>query len=89
MTDAQTWFRISTWSETIQPVTVVKFTDSTVWTSQTTRHKRRGSYENWFQSWDEAYAFILNEAEEAVRLARERLSRTENKLAKIKMMVRP
>jgi hypothetical protein len=89
MTDAQTWFRTSSWSRTIDPVTVVKFTDGTVWTSQNSRHKRRSSHENWFQSWDEAHAFLLSEAEEMVRLDKTRLMRSEGKLEEIKAMVRP
>ena len=63
-------------------------TESSVWIDGR-RRARRSGYENYFDTWDEAHAFLLDAAEKSLNLARSRLEQRQGSYGNIKGLKRP
>lgn len=48
--------------------------------------RKRGSYESYFQTWEEAHEFLMKEAEEKLDIARRRLATAQAHMGNIKGM---
>lgn len=84
-----TWYRARFgWNFEIEPVLVSKCTDMSVWIGGH-RRARTGTWENYFQTWDEAHAQLLKTAEARVQNARDELQRANDKLGNVKGMRKP
>jgi hypothetical protein len=75
------------WGE-IKPVEVERETESSVWISGR-RQSKRSSYQNYFDSWEEARAFKIEDCEREVAAARRELEYANSKLGNIKGMKKP
>lgn len=53
------------------------------------REAKRSARQNWHDTWEEAHAFILAEAQASVDSLRRRLERATDKLGNIKGMKKP
>jgi len=78
------------WDE-IEAVEVLRETDKMVFLpgrgrSKEEREAKRSDYQNWFDSWDEAKAFLVADAEKAVEAARMNLERAKGKLVRLRGM---
>jgi hypothetical protein len=51
-----------------------------------TRSNIEGKYENFFDSWEEAHAFLVDRAEKSVENKKQRLHEEKSKLGQIKTM---
>lgn len=61
-----------TWGTTIEPVQVEKETVSSIWIDGR-RSAKRSSYENYFDTWDEAKEFLTEYANSVLATARRSL----------------
>jgi hypothetical protein len=79
------------WNE-IEPVEVVRETKSQVvllrkGIVQTERREaKRSEYSNWFDTWEEAHAFLIERAEAEVQALRGQLEQAKGRLGNIKGM---
>jgi hypothetical protein len=67
----------------IVPVTVERATDSFVWIGGRRHAKRSTDYDQYFPTWDEAQAWLIERADEAVAYRREKLANAEDARAAI------
>ena len=77
-----------TWFGTIQKIDVEKETSSSVWIGGRRRAKE-GQSERFYDTWLEAWDYLLEEANKDVMLARRRLEMANGKLGNIKGMKEP
>jgi hypothetical protein len=81
------------YDKNIEPVKVVRETDKKVFFISSigiTRHEaKRSHYWNWFDTWEEARKFLLDEATAKVNQARNALQRAHDELGNIKGMKPP
>jgi hypothetical protein len=95
-----TKYKASAHHTRIEPVQVEKETTAAIWFKDWTfaggpgsgelrRHLKRTSYENYFDTWDEAKAFLFAEAEAAVFNARRQLERANAHLGNVKGLRQP
>jgi len=63
-------------------------TESSVWIKGS-RSAKRSSYENYWDSWQEAHGFIMKKAERDVQCIRMRLEQAKGSLGNIKGMREP
>jgi hypothetical protein len=71
--------------ETIVKVEVERETESCVWIKGRRNNKKSG-WENFFDTWQEAHAFVIQNAEEKVFNIVNELARAKHELEKIKGM---
>lgn len=81
-----TWYR-TRWNK-IEPVTVQKFTSGSVWIDGR-RNARVIEWQGHFQTWEEAHAHLLSQANLDVLQARNALQRAQDVLGNIRGMKRP
>lgn len=99
---SETWYRTGGWKQIIEPVEVVKVTEKSVtvveqrWTLDggvgepaKVRHPKRSASYNFFQTWEEAHAYLLDKAEREVNGARLRLNDATGRLGNIKGLKKP
>lgn len=72
--------------ETAAAVWIKSWTFKGAGTGPERRHNKRSTYENYFDTWDEAKAFLLDAAEQQVVNARGRLERATGHLGNVKGM---
>ena len=70
-------------------VDVVKQTDKTVWLTNGMRERKETDYHNYFDTWEEAHAAMVEKAERIVRNTRQRLEHQKGMLGNIKGMKKP
>lgn len=75
-------------SNKITAVEIERETETSVWIDGQRRQKR-SSYENYWDTWDEAYAHILGKAERKAVSARIHLNTANNELDSIKSITKP
>lgn len=88
----ETWYkaRAGNWKSNIDPVVVVKETGSFIILKGDTRKSaKRGLYENYFKTWDEAKAFLLENAEIDVTHAKDKLQSARSYLGNIQSLKPP
>ena len=81
----------------IDPVEVDRITDKSVWFTTTNafgaekqrRVARHGSYENYYDTWEEAHADLLAKAEGQLNAARRRLQEAQGHYGNVKGMKKP
>lgn len=83
-----TWYRISNYGETIESFDIVEVTPGYVkfrelWSNRPflTREKKNGQ---WFPSWDEAHAALVQRAQESVTYCADQLHRARTTLGMVK-----
>lgn len=93
---AETWFRTGGFRQAIEPVKVLKATEKTVevereWNGRvtTSRSHKRSTYDNYFPTWEEAHAFLLEKAETRLEGARVGLQKAQNEYFIVKGMKKP
>ncbi len=70
----------------IKAIEVLRETDKMVYISEHTREAKRSDHQNWFDSWDDAKAFLVAKAKEEVAIAQMNLERAKVKLWQIQGM---
>ncbi len=80
--------------EKIEAIEVLRETEKCVYLPDTkyrAEHKelKRSEWTNWFDSWEEAHAFLVAEAEDKVSVARSRVEILKGRLGQIKGMKKP
>jgi hypothetical protein len=86
MSETLTWWLASssTWGKRVSPVEVVKFTDKTVTVASTGRRATRlSSYQSYFPTETDAWAWLELRAQNAVDAATAELQRRRTELGKI------
>lgn len=73
---------------TIHAVNVERSTESSVWMGGR-RRARTSEYEQYWETWQEAHAYLLRRVTNTVRVCRNELERAEQRMAQIKSMVAP
>ena len=78
----------------IEAVEVLRETEKTVFLPgrgrrNEEREAKRSDYQNWFDSWDDAKAFLVAGAERKVETARMNLERAKGKLGQLRGMREP
>lgn len=89
---AETWFRARIWALKVEPVEVVRETEKTVEIRDgrsTFRSHKSSQGEGIFPRWDEAHAFLLNQAELKLENARTALQRAQGAHGRVKGMKKP
>ena len=82
-----TWYQAVSAFNQIAPVTVEKFTKASVWIKG--HRVSRTGWRAYFQTWDEAHAYLLSAAEQRVASARRALEIANSALGNIKGMTQP
>lgn len=75
-------------SELIKPILVDRETENSVFIGST-RNAKRSSFHNYFDTWGEAKAFLLKNAENEAVIARKRLEYANGKVGNIKGLKKP
>jgi len=81
-----------TYFDKIEPVTVMRETENSVYLAGELREKRedkRSSVYNYFDTWQEAHAFLILRAEVAVSGAQSRLENEERRFRQVRGMKEP
>jgi hypothetical protein len=97
-----TWFKTGGFRQTIEPVCVVKETGKTVTVRSESwsigdgpkrfvdrRADKRGTYECYFPTWEEAHAHALSRAEANLLSARKALQNAQDKFGNVKGLKKP
>lgn len=79
---------MTSYGSRIIEVEVERETESSVWVKGR-RHNKRSEYENYWDSWEDAHSFLLQNAERWVEGARLRLERAKGEYGQIKGMKKP
>lgn len=77
------WYKVSLGWQMISPVEIEKETESSVWINGCRRAKI-STYENYFDSWDDAKQFLMDHAQKRVDSLRLQLERANGELGNIK-----
>jgi hypothetical protein len=77
-----------TWGKMIEPVQVEKETASSVWINGR-RNAKRTSYENYFDTWEEAKEFLTEYAENMLATARRSLETAQGFAGNVKGLKAP
>ncbi|MEW8048955.1 MAG: hypothetical protein AB2792_20095 [Candidatus Thiodiazotropha sp.] len=80
--------RRSAFGKLIEPVQVEKETDKSVWINGR-RSAKRSDYENYFDSFDDAKAYMTKYAEDALAAARRRLEEVQRFAGNVKDLREP
>lgn len=86
------WYKArgGTWLKNIEPVIVIAETKSSVTIKgQRGMSRKRGSYENYFKTWDEAKGFLITEANIGVENAKKALQSAISYLEEIEAFKPP
>ena len=70
------WFKVQNWSTKISAITVDKHTDVSIFVDGR-RRNRVGSYESYYQTFDEAKTFLLTRLKNERDAAKQRAERAE------------
>jgi hypothetical protein len=83
-----TWYKVNKWYERVDAVRVERSTDKCVWVNGS-RRARISDYEQFFQTWAEAHAALMEIAESRVCSARRALELANGFLGNVKGMKGP
>ena len=79
----------SYFSANIREIEVVRETEHNIWTEEQGQEKKNSSDTKHFNSWDDAHAFLLKNAETITDGLAASLKSASEELAKVKKMVSP
>lgn len=72
----------------ISPIQITRETDTSVWVGSR-RHAKRTEYRCFFDTWEEAHAFLMQRAEIRLTHARRSLQNAQDILGNVKGMKKP
>jgi hypothetical protein len=85
--------RYSTWGPELVEVEVARETDSSVFISRQfggqARHAKRSNGDNYFDTWEEAHAYLMAQALDDLNTARKQLERVQGAFGNVKGMKNP
>lgn len=73
------------WGHAIATVNVDRETESSVWINGQ-RHAKKSSFKKYWDTWQEAHAYLLEKAEARLQIARAELQRAQGECGNIKGM---
>lgn len=76
------------WNE-IERVEIFRETDNFVYFGNGCREAKRSGFQNYFDTWEDAKAFLLDEAQKSIDAARRELQRAQAEYGNIKGMKNP
>lgn len=92
------WYRVNRWNADISPVEVVKETPKQLvvrhheaWRKADieSRRDKRSSSDNYFPTWEEAHAFLMEQADAKLKNARRALEVAQSHHGNVKGMKKP
>lgn len=89
-----TWYVVVRWRDTIEPIEVTRWTDASVFTPMRNgkgedRRARNSDSGQYFETWGEAYSYLLSRCQRAVENARNQLARQEAALSAVEQIKPP
>jgi hypothetical protein len=83
-----TWWRTSSWGKRIEPVTIERLTDSSVWINGR-RHLIKSAYDNYFPEWEDAHRHLLGKAEARLEQVKRDLTFCQCTVDELKALKKP